>query len=331
MAPVHADRASSTARRRTRLCPLFAAVLIVSLMAPRARAELAGEEDETIVLRLADGLPLDPGVVRQALEERLEAPVVLDTDPRARSARRELFITPFRGRNLMFAYRSPQGRIWRIMELDEDPSTALTDIACLAQNLVAEFRFAPPKEIREVIIVPPRPPPPAPPPIRQARERSFTDDWAVGLLAVEVFTASSAATRVGFQLSHRWGALAVGASADVGFFSARTPLVSAIIGHYSLQAEVEYRRSFTWAIAELGLAVGIRLHHLTGQRGETVELSPVGRLQLSIVVPIARNLDLVVRSEVATTFVDVEFSGLYRNLPLSLWEIGLGAGLRLHL
>jgi hypothetical protein len=323
-----------------------------------ARAEQSDRQEGPIVLVVVPGSDVDPERARAAIERELGERVVLFHNSESRSARRMFNIAPYYGQRHLFTYASPvSGRHWRTMELDQDPDEALLAIAQLARNWVQPPPPPPPPRCEclceaecqcDCAYDPDSgcqcrfecPPPPAPEPAPEleapivvARARSMADHWALSLYTLEVVNDIAISTRVELGASYRIRFLAFGLSANVNSFPLRSWRDTVTTVNSSFQAEIEVRWSIRRVIAELGLGVGLRLHHRSDTFDKELALSPVGRLQLALVIPLARYVDAVIRSDVTTTFVRPEFADRldrWGELQSSLWEIGIGLGMRAH-
>lgn len=339
-------------RRLLTIAVALSGLFIVS----RGWGEESPEDDGPVVVVVAEGTSLDPSRVREVIAQELGVPAIDLTADEARRARGMLTITQASSQALLFFYRHRSGvEVWRVMNIREQPDENLRSIALLAGNLardqtsqlIGNLNVVEP-EIEET--PPPPPPEPAPEPqpcpeppevdchraeraarVDDARDRAFSDPWAIEANLGGVFAQSSLGPRVTARLAYRWGAFALSLSENSGWISQCTWAECAILGQHSLALEATYRLRIGPLIAEFGIGAGARLHRFNSQRGSIITYSPVGRLQLAVVIPIVRGVDLVVSNEVATTFFSVQIPAFYSDLSLSLWEIGVSFGVRVHL
>jgi len=339
------------------------------LIGSLARAEQEGSSSSPVVLVLLPGADLDFEGTRDAVEQELQVPVVAASDNRAAGARGTLIIAPLPERRLLFSFHPHiGGEIRRTLQLDESDDTTLTAIALLAGNLARDqtteileellpeegepIEEPPPEEPIAPVVEPtpvseceePQCPPApqceecAPPPEEpDVRERSFLDRWALGFLVVETYTSDTVVTRFELVGNYRWGAFSLGLSGNMSHRPLCTQTQCVVLGQYAAVVEAEYRRRISRrGIVELGGAIGVGFHRLNGDEATAMEPTAVGRIQLSLIVPLAGAVDLVFRTQVTTTFVEVDFPDshpddfrdLWARVVLSPWEIGVGLGIR---
>lgn len=318
-----------------------------------------GEQSGSVVVVVEGGLQLDENLLREAIARELHVPVIPIAHREARRAQGTLTIARTSNNGIMFVYRHRSGgEVWRVIETGPTLEATYRSAALLAGNLVRDqaSEILDDLGIVEPTMVEPEIVDEAASNLEtaieeqasqcgdsdeaegerqrawtDARHRAFTDAWAFEAHLVGVFAVNLATPRALARVGYRWGTFGLSLSESSGRLTTCTWSECITIGQHSLSLEASYRLRAGPLIMEFGLAVGARLHRINGQRGSNIEYAPIGRIQILVTLPIARGVDLVAGTAAATTFFSVEIPAFYGGVALSIWEIGVSMGIRLHL
>lgn len=320
-----------------------------------------------LVVIVEGGLPLDEDQLRESIAEELDVLVIPLSHPEARQSRGTLTIARNTDGAVLFIFRHHSGReVWRSIELGPTLEETHRSAVLLAGNLVRDqtsqlidiVTYESPtfdrsegsgdsEEDTSTVDSSTLDPTQAsgathvePLPSRrhswardaaEARALSYSDAWAFEAHVVGAFAENLTTLRALVRASRRWHALALSISESSGRLSMCTWSECVTLGQHTLTLDFAGRLRAGPLIAELGLGFGARLHRLNGQRGSTLVYSPLGRLDVDFVIPVAHGVDLIAGTSFATTFYTVHIPAFYSDISLSTWEITLNMGIRLHL
>lgn len=318
-----------------------------------------GDRSAPVVVVVEGGLPLDEELLRGAIAQELHVPVIPLAHREARRAQGTLTIARASGMAIIFVYRHRSGaEVWRVIEIGPTLESTHRSAALLAGNLVrdqaseilddlgfVEPSLVEPETVEEAAsgggnateerAVRSEDSDEAEGSRQQAwadaRHRAFADAWAFEAHLAGVFALNMATPRALARVGYRWGAFGLSLSESSGRLTTCTWSECITIGQHSLSLEATYRLRAGPLITEFGLAVGARLHRINGQRGSIIEYAPIGHIQILVTLPVARGVDLVAGTAAATTFFSVEIPAFYGGVALSIWEISLSMGIRVHL